>query len=128
MRLKEIGDNPVYEDELEVLEQYAELLRKQDRTKAKRKASEAALHKKIDAKYPKLSDAEVKALVIEDKWLSYIRARVEGELDRVSLRLTDRIHEIARRYWTPLPTLTQEVAALTQRVEDHLKRMGASWQ
>jgi hypothetical protein len=35
---------------------------------------------------------------------------VQGELDRVSQTLTGRIRELAERYATPLPQLTDEVA------------------
>ena len=33
----------------------------------------------------------------------------------------------AERYVTPLPELTDEVSALSARVEGHLAKMGASW-
>jgi type I restriction enzyme M protein len=52
---------------------------------------------------------------------------VQGELDRVSQTLTGRIRELAERYATPLPKLTEEVKTLTARVEEHLKKMGAEW-
>jgi type I restriction enzyme M protein len=52
---------------------------------------------------------------------------VQGELARVSQTLTGRIRELAERYATPLPQLTDEVKVLAARVEEHLKRMGASW-
>ena len=54
-------------------------------------------------------------------------AAVEGELDRVSQTLTGRIRELAERYATSLPVLTQEVETLSARVDEHLKKMGASW-
>ena len=52
---------------------------------------------------------------------------VQGELDRVSQTLTGRIRELAERYATPLPKLTDEVATLAARVGEHLKKMGTSW-
>jgi len=52
---------------------------------------------------------------------------VQGELDRVSQTLTGRIRELAERYATPLPQLTDEVAMLAARVDEHLKKMGAVW-
>ena len=41
--------------------------------------------------------------------------------------LTTRVRELAERYATPLPKLTEDVDALAARVEAHLKSMGASW-
>jgi type I restriction enzyme M protein len=63
---------------------------------------------------------------ITDKWMTRLSAAVHGELDRVSQTLTGRIREFADRYATPLPQLTFEVAALAARVDEHLKKMGAT--
>lgn len=41
--------------------------------------------------------------------------------------LTGRIRELVERYATPLPQLTEEVATLAARVEEHLAKMGATW-
>ena len=82
---------------------------------------------RLDAKYPKLTEDEIKTLVVDDKWLATLAAAVQGELDRVSQTLTGRIRELAERYATPLPQLTDEVAALAARVDGHLKKMGAVW-
>lgn len=126
-RLQEISGDPLFEDELEVLNAYAELVKKQDATKKKRKAAEAALHKKIDSKYPVLAEDEVKTLVVDDKWLVHLRGVVDYELNRVSHRLTERIRVLAERYATPLPALKQQVDELARTVDDHLRSMGATW-
>jgi len=72
----------------------------------------------------KLTEDEIKALVVDDKWLAALAAAVQGELDRVSQTLTGRIRDLAERYATPLPHLTDEVATLAARVDEHLKKMG----
>jgi type I restriction enzyme M protein len=126
-RLKEIGKDPLYADERAVLEAYADLLEQQSEAKAKHKAAQEDLDRKIDAKYPKLAEAEIKTLVVDDKWLATLAAAVQGELDRVSQTLTGRIRELAERYATPLPQVTDEVTTLGARVDEHLKKMGAIW-
>ncbi len=65
--------------------------------------------------------------MVDDKWLATLRLAVQGELDRVSQTLTGRIRELSERYATTLPQLTDEVATLASRVEEHLKKMGAVW-
>ena len=65
--------------------------------------------------------------MVDDKWIGTLATAVQGELDRVSQTLTGRIWELAERYATPLPQLTDEVAALASRVDEHLKRMGVVW-
>jgi type I restriction enzyme M protein len=126
-RLKEIGRNSLYADERAALDTYADLLEQQTEAKARRKAAQEDLDKKIDARYPKLTEAEIKTLVVDDKWMARLSAAVQGELDRVSQTLTGRIRQLAERYATPLPQLEREVASLSARVDEHLKNMGASW-
>jgi type I restriction enzyme M protein len=126
-RLKEIGKDSLYADERTALEAYADLLEQQAEAKAHRKAAQEDLDEKIDAKYPKLTEAEIKTLVVEDKWMAQLSAAVKGELDRVSQTLTGRIGELSERYATPLPKLYEEVDALTARVDQHLTKMGAVW-
>jgi type I restriction enzyme M protein len=126
-RLKEIGDDANFADERNALQAYQALLDKQTATKAKHKKAVEDLDAKIDAKYPKLTEAEVKTLVVEDKWLAALDARIHGEMDRVSQTLTTRVKELAERYEAPLPALTDRVADLEAKVNGHLERMGFSW-
>ncbi|MFN8995886.1 MAG: type I restriction endonuclease subunit M, partial [Pseudomonadota bacterium] len=126
-RLKEIGKDPDYADERKALQDYAALLDKQTDIKGKLKAAQDDLEAKLDAKYPKLTEDEIKQLVVDDKWLATLADAVQGELDRVSQTLTSRIRQLAERYATPLPTLTKELATLSARVDEHLKKMGAVW-
>ncbi|MGC8116647.1 N-6 DNA methylase [Metapseudomonas otitidis] len=126
-RQREIDNDPDYEDELKVLADYAKLLDQQSALKAKLKKAEEDLDNKIHGKYPQLSEAEIKTLVVDDKWLATLSVAVQGELDRVSQTLTGRIRELSERYATPLPQLVDEVAMLASRVDEHLKKMGAVW-
>jgi type I restriction enzyme M protein len=126
-RLKETRDEPAFSEEYEVLEVYSNLLRRQADIKGKRKAAQEDLYTKIDAKYPTLTEAEIKTLVVDDKWMARLSAVVQAELERVSKTLTGRIRQLAERYAVPLPQLTDEVATLTARVKTHLQQMGASW-
>ncbi|MDD5200429.1 MAG: N-6 DNA methylase [Terrimicrobiaceae bacterium] len=123
-RLKEIGRDPDYAEERQALEDYAKLLDQQADAKARLKAAQEDLEAKLDAKYPTLTEDEIKTLVVDDKWLATIAAAVQGELDRVSQTLTGRIRQLAERYATPLPELTDEVEVLSAKVAGHLQRMG----
>ena len=125
-RLKEIGKDTLFADERDALETYAALLEQLTKAKAKRKAAQSDLDNKIHAKYPKLTEGEVKALIIDDKWMARLSRDVQSEVDRVSHALTNRIRELAERYATPLPRLADDVSALTARVEEYLSLMGAT--
>ena len=91
------------------------------------KDQDAALDTLAYEKYPTLPEAEIRTLLVDDKWMARLSAAVQGELDRVSQTLTGRIRELAERYATPLPTLVDEVATLAARVDEHLRKMGAVW-
>lgn len=110
-----------------MLKHWLELAESEAACKRAVKEQEAALDTLAYDKYPDLSETEIKTLVVNDKWMAHLAAAVQGELDRVSQTLTGRIRELAERYATPLPQLTEEVAALASRVEDHLKKMGFVW-
>ena len=124
-RLKEIGNEPLYADERATIEKYADLLEQQSEVKVKRMAAQKDLEKKIDAKYPRLTEAEITALVVEDKWMARLSAAVQSEIDRVSQTLTGRICQLAERYAMPLPALVDELGTLAARVDEHLNTMGA---
>ncbi|MDP2318223.1 MAG: N-6 DNA methylase [Acidobacteriota bacterium] len=124
-RLKEIKADNEAKDEAAVLEPWLELSESEATLKRAVKEQEAALDRLAYEKYPTLSQAEIKTLVVDDKWMSRLSADVQGELERVSQTLTGRIRELAERYASPLPQLADEVATLAARVEKHLKRMGA---
>ena len=124
-RLKEIGNEPLYADERATIEKYADLLEQQSEVKVKRKAAQKDLDKKIDAKYPRLTEAEIAALVVEDKWMARLSAAVQSEINRVSQTLTGRICQLAERYATPLPALVDKLGTLAARVDEHLNTMGA---
>jgi type I restriction enzyme M protein len=126
-RLRDIGLDPAFDDERQALEGYAALLDKQAKAKARLRNAQEDLDAKLDAKYPKLTEDEIKTLVVDDKWLATLTAALQAELDRVSLTLTGRIRQLAERYATPLPKVTEAVADLASRVDGHLKRMGAVW-
>lgn len=130
-RLKEIkgliGKDPEARDESAVLKRWLELAEQETTLKRAVKEQDAALDGLAFAKYPALTETNIRSLVVDDKWMARLSAAVRGELDRVSQTLTGRIRELAERYATPLPKLTGEVETLAARVEEHLKKMGASW-
>jgi len=91
------------------------------------KDQDSALDGLAYATYPKLTEAEIKTLVVDDKWMARLLAAVQGELDLVSQTLTGRIRQLTERYASPLPRLNKDVETLAARVDEHLKKMGAQW-
>ena len=107
-----------------MLEEWLKLNNEEAELKKKLKDAEADLDAKAYAHYPKLTEAEIKTLVVDDKWLAVLDAVIHGEMERVSQSLTQRVKELAERYETPLPQMNSRTAELEQRVNAHLARMG----
>ena len=125
-RLKDIKGDPDAADERKVLDAYLALIDKEATTSAKVKDAQEALMAKVAAQYGKFSEDEIKTLVVGDKWLATLADAVQSEQHRVSQSLTSRIKQLAERYDTPLPKLCEKLNALSARVDEHLKKMGAA--
>ena len=123
-RLKEIKGDKEAKEEADMLREWLKLSGEEADMKKLLKEAEANLDALAYAKYPKLSEDEVKTLVVDDKWLATIAVAIHGEMDRISQTLTRRVKELAERYETPLPEVSSKVAELEARVSEHLKRMG----
>ena len=124
-RLKEIKGDKDAADERAVLGEWLRLTEQAPTLKRAVKEQDAALDALALGKYPKLTEADIQALVIDDKWTASLSTAVQAELDRVSQSLTTRVRELAERYATPLPQLTEDVERLAARVEEHLAKMRA---
>lgn len=125
-RIKELqqDDTPDNDEEWIALHKCLKLLDDKSAAESAVKAAQDALDRRTLARYGELSEGEIKALVIEDKWLAALRTALDEEVGRVAQRLTGRIKELEERYAEPLPEIEAEVAALSARVAAHLARMG----
>jgi type I restriction enzyme M protein len=126
-RLKEIKGDKTADEERATLNACLRLIEQEKEAADSAKEAKTALDTKTVKHYAKLSDAEIKLLLVEDKWLAMLRADVASELDRVSQTLTERVKLLTERYSAPLPTLAAEAETLGAKVGVHLKRMGFAW-
>ena len=126
-RLKDIKSDKDAAEERQLLTEFLRLCDQEAAASAKLKSAEESLTDSVLSQYAKLSENDIKSLVVDDKWLASLASAIQGELDRVSQTLTGRIRQLAERYASPLPRLTTEVAALAAKVDQHLKKMGATW-
>ena len=125
-RLKEIKNDNEAKDEIEALNRWQSIYNNQADAKKALKAAEVALDTKVYEKYPTLNEAEIKTLVVNDKWLTTLEAAFHGEMNRISQALTQRIKQLAERYETPVSLHVQNVADLEAEVNQHLTKMGFS--
>lgn len=122
-RRREIAKDADGAAELEVLDAFLTLVEQEAEAKKQLKTATAGLEAEIAARYGELSEADIKSLVVDDKWLAALAAAVRGELERVSQALAGRVRELAERYATPLPQLSANASSLGLRVDAHLQRI-----
>ncbi|APW58607.1 Type I restriction enzyme EcoKI M protein [Paludisphaera borealis] len=128
-RLKELAreGGALSEDEEGVLTEYLSLCTQEGLLGKQIAEAEKKLDAAAYAKYRELTEADVKTLVIDDKWLATLDRDIHGEMDRISQGLTRRLRELAQRYDIPLPAVTLRVAEFEAKVNGHLERMGFAW-
>ncbi|MGB7990465.1 MAG: N-6 DNA methylase, partial [Candidatus Methylophosphatis roskildensis] len=114
-------------DERHALMRCLELIEAEGEAGRAVKNAQSALDEQVLARYARLSEAEIKTLVAEDKWFASLRIAIDGEVQRLTQRLAGRVKELEERYAQPLPALVQVLEALGAKVEGHLKKMGLAW-
>ena len=128
-RLKELSKEggDLTSDETQVITNFLKLCIQEVELKQDLRDAESALDAKAYAQYSRLTETEIKTLVVDDKWLGTLDAAIHSEMDRISQGLTRRVKELAERFETPLPQMSCRVAELEAKVNRHLERMGFSW-
>jgi type I restriction enzyme M protein len=126
-RLNEIKGDAESRDDADVLSKWLKLNADETDLKRRVKDAESGLDAKAYAHYRKVTETEIKMLVVDDKWLTAMKDVIHGEMDRISRALTQRVKELAERYETPLPKMISGVADMETIVSQHLNRMGFTW-
>ncbi|CAA0156372.1 Type I restriction system adenine methylase, HsdM family [Tenacibaculum maritimum] len=125
--LKEIKDEPTEVAAFKVANQLLKLFNKEASLKKEAKAMATDLDALCLAQYGKLTEAAVRELVVDKKWLASLQATLQTEMDAISQRLTSRIKELAARYEHTLTELDGTTNMLENKVSEHLKTMGLVW-
>ena len=126
-RLKEIKDDEDAKDEAAALNGWLKLNNEEAGVKKRIKEAEGALDGQAHARYPKLTESEIKTLVVDDRWVATLDTTIHSEMDRISHQLTQRVMELAERYESPMPQMVGRVAELEAKVNCHLDKMGFAW-
>ena len=111
------------DDEQDALEYCLSLLDAKSKADKAVKEAQLALDKQVLVHYATLTEDEIKALVVEDKWLANIQAAITDEVQQLTQELTGRVKELEERYAQPLLVLAEEVEGYSTTVEEHLRMM-----
>ena len=111
-------------DEIQALQHLVTLYDTEAATKKTAKESHAALDKQTLRKYSDLSETDVQALLLDDKWQATIGSRIDGEVNSLTLALVDRIQKLGERYAETVADLHAKLERLEAKVAEHLAAMG----
>jgi type I restriction enzyme M protein len=120
---KREGSDP---DEIKALNHLIDLYDHETKAKKALKDTQTALDLATLKRYGDLTEADVKALVLDDKWQATLSNQVMGELNLLALALVRRIQDLGDRYGETLEDLETELAKLDERVAAHLADMGVT--
>jgi len=122
-----IQDENDYFSELDTLYEWLRLNETEGIAKKACKEIEVDLMQKVAEKYPTLDEEDCKLLLINDKWYSALDHSIDDETNRIIQVLSSRVKMIGERYASTLFDLEREVEEYSQKVEEHLKKMGIEW-
>jgi type I restriction enzyme M protein len=111
-------------DEVKALERLIKLYNAEAAAKKAVKDAQAALDLATLKKYGDLTEIDVKALVLDDKWHGTITSRIATEASSLTLTLVARIQELGQRYAETVHALDAELVRLEAKVALHLTDMG----
>jgi type I restriction enzyme M protein len=126
-RLTAIQSELDSDEEEAALTRCQELMDAESDAKKAVKAAQEKLDAKVLAKYAKLTEGDIKALTVDAKWFTSIQSAIDGEVNRITQRLAERVKELEERYSDTMPELESEIDTLSSTVEGHLKQMGLVW-
>ena len=125
--IKEVKKPSEDKEAYDLASQLLGLFNQEAALKKAHKASVAKLDEDTLQQFQKLTEEEVRSLIVDDKWLSTIAAAIQSEIDAISQRLTKRVKELAERYKNTLNELNAETKVLEDKVSVHLEKMGLIW-
>lgn len=125
--IKELKAQKDEKEALAIAENWLKLYNDESQLKKDIKVAEAKLDEHTLEQFNKLTEKEVRELVVEDKWLATLSFDIQSEIDAISQRLANRIKELAERYGNTLSELDSQTNDLEAKVNGHLQKMGLVW-
>lgn len=125
--LKQRKSEKAPKEEIAVIENYINLNEAISSFNKLIKIQKETIEKLVITLYPKLTETEIKDLVISKKWGKHLEECLHEENERMSQTLTQRIVELADRYKNTLPEMETALSEYETKVKSHLQKMGWQW-
>lgn len=125
--IKDNKSNPAEKETLSIANDLLKLFNREAELKKDQKDKTIVLDNLTLKTLKELTEDDVRTLVVDDKWLTSIKASIQTEIDAISQRLTSRVKQLAERYENTLIELDKETKTLEDKVSAHLEKMGLVW-
>lgn len=125
-QIKDLRGDSERADELEAAKQCGELLDAEVATKTAVKGAQHALDTKTLAEYDKLTEDDIKLLVIDNKWIGSIEPVVFSRVTDLVVALIRRLRELEERYRTTLADMSKNTDGIARRVDEHLDQIAGA--
>ena len=112
------------EQQLNLWQQYLDLLKKEQSIKKEIKNLDKQLHKEIIRVYSELTEDKARNIIVSEKWLHDITAKVMDEMQTAMHRIVTEVNDMHSRYEFTLGELSQSFCEKENTVFNHLKEMG----
>lgn len=123
-RLKVAQAEDADAEEITALQQAKKLFTAEESAKKKVKEAGIALDLAVFAKYPELTEDEVRELVIEGKWGKDLENSVIETEKNIQRKLINRLEELGVRYSQTFSEIENEVSSLSSEINEILILMG----
>jgi type I restriction enzyme M protein len=123
-RVKEIAGDSDADEERGVLRRWLTLAEREGVLRREVREQDAALDLLAFRKYDELSSADVKTLVVEDKWMASVATALGEEVAAVSTRLSHRLEDLGSRYAVPLSRVARDCYRAEESLRAVLRAMG----
>jgi type I restriction enzyme M protein len=118
---KQEGTDP---DEVAALTHLLKLYDAEAKAKKAVREAQAALDLVTLKQYGNLTEADVKTIVLDDKWQTTITSRVASVVESLTLALVTRLEALGVRYTETIGSLEAKLSKLDSKVTSHLVAMG----
>tara|TARA_R110000868_G_scaffold138428_4_gene352555 strand:- start:14241 stop:16664 length:2424 start_codon:yes stop_codon:yes gene_type:complete len=125
--IKDNKTNPTEKEAVALANSLLKLFNRDTDLKKELKVKTTTLDDLTLNKFKELTEAEVRTLVVDDKWLTSLQTSIQTEIDAISQRLTTRVKELSDRYENTLGELDSKTKTLEVKVSTHLEKMRLVW-
>lgn len=112
------------QEEIQALQHVIDLVNAESVAKANVKEVQEALDAAVLRQYGKLTEDDLKILVLDGKWQLTVASRVVGVVEELTTALVSRIQVLGDRYADTVGVLKDQMYSADSKVNGHLAEMG----